>query len=383
MSEILHIDVNKEILEWAIEESGKDSIEIHLRFDMLKNWLDGTKQPTVKQLESFAKYLKVPFGYMFLEKPPKDDVYHAEFRTINNEVPIASKNLRDLLVLMQRKKEWLSEYRYNNGWEKLSIVSSFKRASAFSKGLVDDVKDELGLSNHWYKDAKNYDEAFHLLREALEQAGIIVMQSGIVGFDTHRKLDIKEFRAFALYDDFAPLIFINTNDSIQGKIFSLIHEFFHILFEAEDIVVELNSIKDKKRLERKINKLTEEFLMPEDVVRNEWSNLIISEDEKKISALASLFKVSLIAMAIRLNHLGYIDDHMVKTISSFYRSSKNKNSGGGDFYRNYWSRTSRAFASAVVHEVETGNLSYTYAFDLLGGLNRSNYDKIKETLSYE
>ena len=54
------------------------------------------------------------------------------------------------------------------------------------------------------------------------------MMSGIVGNNTHRPLSIDEFRAFSVIDEYAPLIFINSNDSTNGKLFSLLHEFSHI-----------------------------------------------------------------------------------------------------------------------------------------------------------
>ncbi len=44
-----------------------------------------------------------------------------------------------------------------------------------------------------------------------------MQNGGVVGSNTRRKLDIEEFRGFMLYDEYAPLIFINANDSISGK----------------------------------------------------------------------------------------------------------------------------------------------------------------------
>ena len=55
------------------------------------------------------------------------------------------------------------------------------------------------------------------------------MMNGVVGNNTHRKLSVNEFRAFTLIDEYAPLIFINTADSKNGKLFSILHEFVHVL----------------------------------------------------------------------------------------------------------------------------------------------------------
>ncbi len=53
--------------------------------------------------------------------------------------------------------------------------------------------------------------------ERAEALGISVVRSGIVGLNTHRKLDVKEFRGFSLSDPLAPFIFINSADAKTGK----------------------------------------------------------------------------------------------------------------------------------------------------------------------
>src|SRR5699024_11556870 len=55
-----------------------------------------------------------------------------------------------------------------------------------------------------------------------------VMQNGIALNNTHRPLDLNEFRAFTLVDEYAPLIFINTLDTNNGKTFSLLNEVAHV-----------------------------------------------------------------------------------------------------------------------------------------------------------
>lgn len=124
------------------------------------------------------------------------------------------------------------------------------------------------------------------------------MQSGVVGSNNHRRLDVNEFRGFLLYDDIAPLIFINSGDSEAGKIFTLIHEYIHFLLQEDDIFV------DEVSDETNINMITAEFLMPTSHVQELWDNN--KPELEQIEELSRLFHVSRLSVAIKLKGLGKI-----------------------------------------------------------------------------
>lgn len=379
MSTNYRIKVSEEIYLWAIKESQKEIEEIKNKFNKIEDWISQSDSPTFRQLENLANFLKVPLGYLFFDKPPKANIIESEFRTIGNKVPQISKNLKDTLYSMGRKKDWLSEYRRKNGWKKL-ISENYNNLDNRDIITISQLaKEYIGLNEYWYKEFSDTRLAFNYFRRMLENKGIIVMQNGIVGANTRRNLDVKEFRGFLLYDDFAPLIFINSKDSLNGKIFTLIHEYIHFLFQEDDIFID-EYLKNETNNEEIINKITAEFLIPTshiDGVLDDFKDKI-----EQIEEFSKRFHVSKLAVAIKLKDMGKIEQDIVYRIKELMESHLIDNdfeSSGGNFYNNSRSRYSDSFAKSVVQGAESGDISYTYAFELFDG-SAKIYDYFKEDI---
>lgn len=378
MGQTMRYEVKRDVLLWAIKESQKSMNDIELKFSKINEWISGDSAPTMKQIESLANFLKIPFGYMFLATPPKTNVMKVEFRSIDNKLPEVSKNLKDTLLQMARNQSWMSELRQELGWDKLDIIKNFDIKVNDRANIVEVAKlakKLLGLEEEWYLNHATNEKAYNYLREKLENAGILVMQNGVVGFDTHRKLELNEFRAFMLYDDYAPLIFVNGTDSTAGKIFSLMHEFVHILYQQDDIISESSQVEIKAN-ERKINQIASEILIPQEVIKAKWIELEKKEELARIDTISKMLKVSSYAVAVKLSDMRMIADNIVAVIAS--RSQKiRRSTSGGDFYKNYYAKMSSNFLKSVVSQTESGNLSYTYAFKLLGGIKGNVYNQIR------
>ena len=378
MGQTMRYEVKRDVLLWAIKESQKSMNDIELKFSKINEWISGDSAPTMKQIESLANFLKIPFGYMFLATPPKTNVMKVEFRSIDNKLPEVSKNLKDTLLQMNRNQSWMSELRQELGWDKLDIIKNFDIKVNDRANIVEVAKlakKLLGLEEEWYLNYTTNEKAYNYLREKLENAGILVMQNGVVGFDTHRRLELNEFRAFMLYDDYAPLIFVNGTDSTAGKIFSLMHEFVHILYQQDDIISESSQVEIKAN-ERKINQIASEILIPREVIKAKWIELEKKEELARIDAISKMLKVSSYAVAVKLSDMRIVADNIVAVIASRFQKIR-RSTSGGDFYKNYYAKMSSNFLKSVVSQTESGNLSYTYAFKLLGGIKGNVYNQIR------
>ena len=81
----------------------------------------------------------------------------------------------------------------------------------------------------------SWTNALRTLRDHIESAGVLVVFNGVVGNNTHRKLDVDEFQGFALVDEYAPLIFVNNSDYKTAQIFTLAHELSHIFVGESEV----------------------------------------------------------------------------------------------------------------------------------------------------
>ncbi len=103
--------VNTELLRWARERAGLTQEELSGKFKKLPEWEDGKIQPTLKQVEAFARAVHVPVGYLFLAEPPEETVPIPDFRTIAGQaVTRPSPNLLDTIYTCQERQSWYRDF---------------------------------------------------------------------------------------------------------------------------------------------------------------------------------------------------------------------------------------------------------------------------------
>ena len=224
----VNVNVSKETLGWIMANVNFDALSSQIA-GRLMSWYSGEKIPTFNQIEEASRATGIPLGYFFLNTPPKEDRTLLEYRTVDSlELEKPSRNLLDTIHDMEQIQEWAKNQMVTDGFSELDFVGSMAGVTEVS-AFVTQIRQVLDLPRDWFIFAKTPADSYRYLRSRISNAGVIVMMNGIVGNNTHRPLEINEFRAFAIADEYAPLIFINSNDAINGKLFSLLHEFAHIL----------------------------------------------------------------------------------------------------------------------------------------------------------
>lgn len=218
--------INPSILTWALERAGMTVSEIakklHIQPDQFLLWQQGEKKPTFKQAQNFAHKTYIPFGYLYLNQPPKEEVLLPDLRTIGDH-PIGqySLALKDTIRSTLERHSWYQEYCQTNEHEPIHWLAS--ETTSNLSGALKRARELLPSDR--LSHPKNFMDYFILLRQHIEHLGVLVMRNSVVGNNTHRPLDPNEFRGFAISDKYAPVIFINAADSPQAQLFTLMGEF--------------------------------------------------------------------------------------------------------------------------------------------------------------
>ena len=110
------------------------------------------------------------------------------------------------------------------------------------------------------------------------------MVSGVVGRNTHRKLDPKEFRGFAPVSELAPMIFVSGSDTKAAQIFTVAHELVHIWLGESGVDDADMAAASTNSIERWSNEVAAEFLLPSSELQGvELDPGDLTEDLKRLA----------------------------------------------------------------------------------------------------
>lgn len=355
------VDVTNEMLTWAIARAGYDVSAFAAKFPPVLKWLEGEKKPTVKQLETFSRKVHLPFGYLFLPKPPEEKLPIPFFRSNAQDNEKLNINVYDTILLMQQRQDWLRDYLKDNEFERLKFVGRFRNSKNF-KDIVNDIREVLGLDEDWAGIFKTWTDAQNHLIKTIEENGIIVSFNGVVENNTTRKIPVDECRGFVLVDDYAPFMFVNNADFKSAQTFTIVHELAHIWTGHSAGFDFRKLLPADDPIEKLCDKVAAEFLVPERAFIRAWDK---SQNTKTV---ARHFKVSEIVIARRALDTGRWTKKEFFSFYNQYRKrefdKKGKQGSGGDFFATTKKRLSVTFASHVNQAVSSGQMLYRDAYKL-------------------
>lgn len=376
--------INPTMLRWALARSPATRATVASSFKkdeaMIDQWLVGEAAPTFRQAQKLAKQLRVPFGYLFLELPPDEELPLPDFRRHPTSTEF-SLDLRDVIADVLRKQDWYRDHRAERDDEPIAFVGRFT-TDADINVVANDVRSTLDFEAE-VRPESQADAFLRAFTAQVEAAGVLVMRNGVVRQATNRALQVEEFRGFSIADPMAPVIFVNNADSNAAQAFTLAHELAHIWIgqggiSDADVTIAGEGPSD---IEEFCNEVAGELLLPWAALSERWRQRTDALEDW-INQVAREFHVSTVMVARQLWQHEAIDRRQFFDFYDLEKqswTSKQSTSTGGNYYLSAPIRNSRRLTQSVLESVEASETSIREASRLLG-VKPANLPKLEESM---
>ena len=367
------VEVKPEILKWVVDSAGWKEEDISKKLKVSQNifssWLKGELNPTLKQLEGLAEIVKRPLAVFSLPQAPKEKPLPKDYRMLPEKVGKFDK--KTILVIRRaRRLQKISKELSENLNANLNKLVSVVKQSEDPKKIAEKYREEFKFDAEKQKKFKTPYEVFNYLRDLIEDKNVIVFQIS---------MPVEDARGFTLVDDSPAVIVVNSKDQIEARIFTLMHEFGHVLLNESGVSMPENSllIKNVESVEKWCNDFSSVFLFPETLAKAEFSQ------NKDVAKLSRAYKVSKAMLFYNMYRLNFISKQQYDTFIDKYKPEilkpKEKTEKKGGFRptadKQCLSERGQTFVSLVVNNVDKGFITHSDALGYLS-IKAKNLDKV-------
>ena len=375
--------ITGKVAEWARERVGVSrhyvAEKVNTKPQSVAHWETETARPTMRQAHRLAQTLRIPFGYLFLSTPPPETKLLPDFRRGTARKPLRlSPDLREVINDVLVKQEWYRSLLIEEDAALVELVGRFSQEDSTTE-VARHLRQILKIPA-LVRDTTGYEDFLRALVRQTEALGILVMRSGVVRGNNHRKLSTDEFRGFAISDPYAPLVFINGQDFKAAQVFTLPHELAHIAIDSSGISNEdLGSIGRGQQVEQFCNAVAAETLLPMHLLSRQWNERATASTN--VSRIARLNRVSSLMTIRRAYDLHKLSRSVFESLyKEEERGLGGQTGAGGNFYLTLPSRYSHTLTRAIVTAALNERLSHRDAARFLA-VRVDTLPKIAESLS--
>jgi len=285
--------------------------------DRLAALESGDDQPTRPLLTRMAKQYRRPLLTFYMKAPPRKGDRGQDFRTLPEDYSDVDEALLDALIRDVKARQGMVRAMLEDeeDTKPLPFVGSLSRSQGVS-AVLSSIRETIQLDIAEFRAQASASDAFTLLRDRVELAGIFVLLIGNLG-SYHTAIDLETFRGFALADDIAPFVIINDQDAHSAWSFTLLHELVHIWLGQTGV----SGLRAEISIEKFCNDVASEFLLPsselEQLDVNNTTDL--ESAQSRISEFARNQNLSASMVAYKLYRMGTIDFESWKFLSESFR----------------------------------------------------------------
>lgn len=369
-------EVNSEVLKWLRESSGWTLEEVSKRLsttvENVRDMEESKKKPTLRQLKVLSTAYKRPLASFLLNAPKETKPLPKDYRMLPGKTGIFDKKT----VFALRKARRLQEIS-----RELSSNIKYDVKTRFGKTRLSDNPDiegkkyrEVFKLDENQKNFRNAYQLFNYLRDILEDMNIIVFQIS---------MPVEDARGFTLADEDPTITVVNTKDSIEARIFSIMHEFGHVLLGETVIDIPEISIATRNRIELWCNRFSSSLLLPKEMAKELFEKERYNLTETKtLDTLSRRYKVSKAMLLVKMRELGYIQKFEMKKVLARYKSkekvekdgTKSKGIGIASDKR-CLSEMGNKFISLVANNFDKNYITYSDALNYLS-IKSKNFEKV-------
>ncbi len=341
--------IRPELLVWARESAGfsLDAAAAKLRVseDRLRSWEMGEARPTIAQLRMAAKVYKRPLAIFYLPEPPLDFQPLRDYRRVPDaELGQLSPGLLAVIRRAHAVREAALELR-ELADEPVDPAPKLDEGTTDPERYGAAARALLGVSLAQQAGWRDPRRALNAWLDAVSGLDVLVLQA--------QSTPVQEMRGFSISTDRLPVVVLNGGDFPRGRIFTLLHEFAHVLLHADgvcDVLPRRQARGPADEVEIFCNQVAAAALMPLDAFRAEptlqnspadgrWSEGIIRD-------LSEKYSVSQEAIVRRLYSVDLADWDFLQDKEAEYRAAyqafreeqkrkrdEDERSGGPSYYR--------------------------------------------------
>ncbi|ETB22997.1 hypothetical protein O973_05635 [Mycobacterium avium subsp. avium 11-4751] len=349
------------VLRWARESCGLSALaaarKLGLPDDRVEAWEAGRAVPTIAQLRKAAEVYKRSLAVFFLSEPPEGFDTLRDFRRLDGtQAGHWSPELHEEFRRAHTQRDFALELAETEerelpvAWripvsadDSDAEIAARIRAALIDVGPLPIPPNSLSPYEH-----------LNAWVSAIEASGMLVLAT------RGGKVSVDEMRGMSLYFDVLPVIVLNGGDYPRPRLFSLLHEFVHLVLHTEglcDVVADDRPRTANRTLEARCNAVAAAVLMPAADVRARPDviarrDIPASWDYDTLRPVAAQFGVSAEAFLRRLSALGLVPVDLYRQrraefIAAHEEEADRARTGGGDWYRNTVRDLGKAYVRAV------------------------------------
>lgn len=281
--------INPDMLVWARETAHVSLTDAAQRLEVTESQLDGWENGesglTIAKLQKVAEAYRRPLAAFFLSARPDVPERVRDFRRLPDTPESWGPNLASELRRAEQQRDAVTELldlRDEPAWPLWKSPST-----APAEDLAKQARFLLtgnSLAARPTTSSKPTDW-FFFWSSALEEVGVLVV--------TMNRVSPFEARGFSIAEHEVPVIAVNGSEHFNGRIFTLLHEYAHLLLNTSglcDLHETRSGMRDQDSIEIECNRLAGEMLVPSqafskrpllghsDAVENDWPlGLLIDE----------------------------------------------------------------------------------------------------------